>query len=171
MSYPGASGLVIDQDDRMVHEQGRFEESVVSAASRSWHVPVTPKNKSHLKSIAKEAVSEVLSGSVGSLEENNQHGSKLSQRRSLVNYELLCKTGSSSDRKVYIDDDSKTVGESCENNNNESSKITSTPIVRDIHDEAVSNPMAKKVVTIKDLYKLPKRKKVPPVIYDACKFI
>jgi len=171
ISYPEASGLVLDQEDRLEHEQGRFEESVISAASRSWHVPVTPKNKSHLKSIAKEAVSEVLSGSVGSLEENSPHGSKLNQRRSLVNYELLCKTGSSTDRKVLIDDDSKTVGQYYENNNNESSKITSTPIVRDFHDEAVIDPMAKKVLTIKDLYKLPKRKKVPPVIYDACKFI
>merc|ERR1719431_708181 len=166
--FQEGNGMEPNISDVIEQEQEQID-NVAMTTSASWHLPVTPENSLQIKSIARAAVKEVMSDTSGhgSLE-GDSSGLKSRKRRTLSHYELLCKT-TPTDLHTVVNEDSKSV-EYFENENSGSSEPRGPKIDSKVSIEG-SDPLAKKTVTIKDLYRTPKRKKVPAVLYDACKFI
>ena len=89
-------------------------------------------------------------------------------RRSLVNYEQLCKT-SLADPALALQQPGGPSGEAGSGGSKKKKnykKTSSTP--QQEQDDVTQNTP---VLTIRDLYKLPSRKKVPLVIFQTCKKI
>jgi len=162
------NGVDPNISDVIEQEQEQIED--VAMTSGSWHVPVTPKNKSQIKNIARAAVNEVMTDTSGhdSLL-GDSSGMKSRNRRTLSHYELLCKT-TPTDLHTVVNEDSKAV-EYFEEKENSNSRSPPGPEMDSKMSTEDSDPPMKKIVTIKDLYRTPKRKKVPTVLYEACKFI
>jgi len=148
---------------------------VTSAASVSWHVPETlpetPQNSRNesVKRIARTAVAEVLA------EEGMDDSGSGKKRRSIVNYELLCKTILKDPCEV-LQESPNGIGtdENLTKENNYDESIINddkTQVLSPESSPSANDPLATRIVTIKDLYRMPKRHKVPPVLYEACKFI
>jgi len=140
------------------------DHQILPSGSLSWHIPeqmetLGPASKKVLiKSLCKEVVNEVLPslpGVISERDENVEYSELFEKkssdktnlkphRRSIVNYENFCRS----------DFDSSAVGYKDKLNN--------------VYNPS---PSIKKQTTIRDLYRMPKRKKVPTVLYETCRFI
>jgi len=149
--------------------------SVVS--STSWHVPETPPKKT-FKTMAREAVRQALA-SAGALEDKAEESlDRLDLKSGDVKGRLMDPSQELSNCQEGCEEASPTSSHSPRQNAKYDSSIGRIKVLKatSVPELSLSGGLKKGVhnnntVTIGDLYKLPKKRAVPPVLRNACKFI